>query len=255
MSDWGRGNYERTAGELQPAAERAIAALAPQAGERVLDVACGTGNAALLAAAHGAQIAGLDAAERLVEVARQRAAEQGAGGEWVVGDATALPFDADAFDAAISVFGVIFAPDAAAAASELTRVVRPGGRVVVTGWIPGGPVFEAGKLLRDAVAEVVADTGRPPVAWGDPEVVAGLFAGHEVTCTEETISFPGPSPEAVAAAFFDEHPVWLAGCDHLTPERVARLREETVAALRAANEDPSAFLGTSRYLLTRVTVR
>src|SRR3954451_6604160 len=98
MVDWSVGEYERTAAELEPAARHVVALAAPAPGERVLDLACGTGNAALLAAPAGARVTGLDAASRLVEVARARAAAAGADAEFVVGDALDLPFDDGSFD-------------------------------------------------------------------------------------------------------------------------------------------------------------
>jgi SAM-dependent methyltransferase len=113
MSDrdeWGLGSYEETARELEPAAEAAIAALELKPGERVLDVACGSGNAALLAAQAGALVSGLDGSPRLIGVAGERVPE----GSFVVGDAAALPFEDGGFDAAVSVFGVIFASPASA---------------------------------------------------------------------------------------------------------------------------------------------
>src|SRR5919199_1651139 len=105
MLDWSVGEYERSAHELAPAARHVVelAALAP--GERVLDVACGTGNAALLAARAGAVVTGLDAAARLIDVARGRAADAGVEASFVVGDAQALPFEDGAFDAVLSIFG------------------------------------------------------------------------------------------------------------------------------------------------------
>src|SRR5205814_9555756 len=112
--DWGAGRYERTAQELLPVAEQVVALARLRGGERVLDVACGTGNAALLAAEAGADVVGLDRAERLVAVARARVP----GATFVVGDAQALPFADDEFDVAVSVFGVIFAEDPDRAVGE-----------------------------------------------------------------------------------------------------------------------------------------
>jgi len=112
MLDWGIGKYEAAALELEPAARHVVRAANLAPGEHVLDVACGTGNAALLAARAGAVVTGLDGAERLIEVARSRAAAEGLEASFVVGDAQELKFDDGSFDVALSVFGVIFAFDA-----------------------------------------------------------------------------------------------------------------------------------------------
>ena len=134
MVDWGKGRYEQTAAELEPVAEAVVAMAAPTAGDRVLDVACGTGNAALLAAARGADVVGVDSSERLVAVARQRAQQAGLFAEFVVGDALVLPVGDAEFDVVLSVFGVIFAADPAQAVSEVARVLRSDGRAYIAAW-------------------------------------------------------------------------------------------------------------------------
>src|SRR5829696_3419103 len=115
MIDWGIGHYERTAKELEPVAEHAVGVADPAQGERVLDLATGTGNAALIAARSGAVVSGVDAAERLIAVARERAAEAGVDIDFRIADVQSLPYDDDSFDVALSVFGVVFAADADAA--------------------------------------------------------------------------------------------------------------------------------------------
>jgi len=106
MADWSRGEYERTAEQLEAAAEVAVAALAPAEGERIIDVGRGTGNAALAAARAGAAVVGVDPARRLLEAARARAEREGfPAAEWVEGDALALPVEDGAFDAALSGVG------------------------------------------------------------------------------------------------------------------------------------------------------
>ena len=109
MPDWGIGRYERFAPDLEPAAEHVVELAGLHPGERVLDLGCGTGNAALLAARAGAAVTGIDPASRLLEIARERLAADGLDGSFVVGDAQALPFRDGEFDAVLSVFGVIFA--------------------------------------------------------------------------------------------------------------------------------------------------
>src|SRR5919199_2114132 len=134
--DWGAGEYERTARELEPAAHHVVALAGVAPGERVLDLACGTGNAASEAARAGARVTGLDAAPRLIEVAEARAAAASLDIEFVVGDAQDLPFGDGAFDCVLSVFGVIFVPDPPRAMNEILRVLAPGGRALISAWRP-----------------------------------------------------------------------------------------------------------------------
>src|SRR4051812_15278745 len=127
-----------------PAAAVAVGALGVVGGERVLDVACGTGNAARVAHEAGAGVPGIDPSSRLVGVARERVPQ----GTFLVGDAGELPFDDGAFDAAVSVFGVIFARPAERAAAEIARVVGPRGALAVTSWPAPGPGVAAGVVVR-----------------------------------------------------------------------------------------------------------
>src|SRR3954464_8532637 len=105
MVDWGGGRYELTAADLEPAAVHVVALAGLQRGERVLDLATGTGNAALLAARAGAETTGLDAAARLIDVARSRARDEGLAVRFEVGDAQELPYEDATFDVVVSVFG------------------------------------------------------------------------------------------------------------------------------------------------------
>src|SRR5262245_36034551 len=138
--DWSVGQYEDTASQLLPAAEVLVEEAALRHGERVVDVGCGTGNAALLAAARGARVTGVDPALRLLEVARERAAAEALDVTFLEGEAAALPLADGSAEVILSVFGVIFAPDAEAAAAELARVSADEGRILFTAWIPGGAI-------------------------------------------------------------------------------------------------------------------
>jgi len=250
MVDWSVGEYERTAAELEPAARHVVerAAIAP--GERVLDLACGTGNAALLAAAAGARVTGLDSAPRLVEVARERVPDA----EFVVGDALDLPFDDGAFDAVLSVFGVIFVPDPARAIAEIVRVLAPGGRALLSAWCPEGPVTSMVGVLGRGLAAAGAPS-RPRFAWHEPEAVAELAAAHGATVDAEdgSLAIEAESPEAYFALAEEHHPMSLAGRPLL--ERAgtyAALRQEALGVLRAGNEDPARFRVTSPYRVVRL---
>jgi SAM-dependent methyltransferase len=273
MTDWGLGSYERTAAQLASAAGRAVDAAEIGPGERVLDVACGTGNAALLAAMRGAVVTGVDRSERLLGVAAGRAATAGIEATWTTGEATALPVAADAFDATLSVFGVIFATPADEAVAELVRVTAPDGRIVLTTWTTDGAVAAGSAVLRSALAAasgpagpVGADVtagpraggatppgGPNPRDWGDPEHLRALFAPHGIV--PEVDPFPHVFTADSAAAFADEwldlHPLWLAARPVLGDEAYAALRGPLIAALEGGNEDPGAFRATSTAMLVR----
>jgi SAM-dependent methyltransferase len=255
MIDWGLGSYERTATQLAPAAGAAVEAAEILPGDRVLDVGCGTGNAALLAAMHGARATGLDPAVRLLEVARGRAASAGIDADWVRGDALDLPFVDDTFDATLSVFGVIFAAPPERAVAELVRVTAPEGRIVLTTWVGDGALANATGLLRSALAAATdADAAGPgALDWGDQEDLRALFAPHGVV--PEADPFPHAFTAESATALADEwlalHPLWLSARPVLGDEGYAALREPLIDALEAGNEDPEAFRVTSTALLVR----
>lgn len=243
MIDWSLGEYERTAVQLEPAAEAVVAAARLEPRDRVLDVGCGTGNAAALAVAADCAVTGLDQAVRLLDVARERLPDA----TFVAGDAAALPLPDDGFDVAMSVFGVIFAVPGERAAAELLRVVRPGGRIVLSAWLPEGTIFEVAKLMRATAGE--PPTGHTtPVQWHDPETLARLFPG-QVEIERRVLSFTGASPEAWWDEQVDHHPIWMAG-----GEPVAALREQALEVLHAGNaaQDGSVRL-ESPYVV--VTVR
>jgi len=245
MDQWGGvGCYEDTALELAPAAEAAVAALGLAGGERVLDVACGNGNAAAVAAGQGARVVGLDSSPRLIGLARERLPEE----EFVIADAAELPFADGEFDAAVSVFGVIFASPAEKAAAELARVVRPGGRAALTSWPPRGPTFAAVMLMRQAVARVRPPEGPPPVNWGDPAVLERLLGPHgELEVHERELVHEDTTPEDVWDRWERTHPIWVSARRLVEPGDWQRLREETIAVLR----DGAAAEGGARspYLL------
>ena len=130
--DWGDGEYSRTAAVLAPVSGIVADLAGVSDGDRVLDVACGTGNATIAAATRGARVVGVDQSETLVGITRGRVEEAGLTDvDLLVGDAVALPVEAGAFDVAISVFGVIFAPDAGAAVGGMLTAVRPGGTIAI----------------------------------------------------------------------------------------------------------------------------
>ena len=252
--DWGVGSYEYTAAQLSPAARVVVDRAAPAQGERVVDVGCGTGNAAVVAAARGARVTGVDPAQRLLEVARERAAEQGLDVTFVLGEAAALPLEDGAADVVLSVFGVIFAPDAEAAAAEIARVTAPVGRVVLSAWIPEGAISEAVRLAQAAVRRAVgAPAGAPPFAWHDQAALTALLAPHgfgDVVVEEERLSFTATSAGAYLDGELANHPLAVAGSAILARSGEAgTVRERMLSIYEAANEDPDGFRVTSRYVV------
>jgi SAM-dependent methyltransferase len=251
--DWGLGHYESTAARLLPAARVVVGRAAPARGERVVDVGCGTGNAALLAAAQGARVTGIDPAPRLLEVARDQATTQGLDATFVSGDASSMPLEDGAADVVLSVFGVIFAPDASAAADEMARVTTPAGRIVLSAWMPEGAIHDAVDVAQQAVRRAVgAPAGPPPFAWHDRAALGDLFAPHgfEVSVEEHSLAFIAKSARDYLDTELANHPLAVAGRAVLEPLGEAdKLRARMLSIYEAANEDPDGFRVTSRYIV------
>jgi SAM-dependent methyltransferase len=174
---WSSGDYAVVGTTLQIVGETLCEAIDLRAGERVLDVACGNGNAALAAARRFALVTGVDYVPTLLARASARAAVDGLPLEVREGDAEALPFPDGAFDVVLSTFGVMFAPDQPRAAHELLRVCRHGGRIGLANWTPDGFV---GQMFKVVGAHVPPPAGlRGPPQWGTEGRLAELF-GAEV---------------------------------------------------------------------------
>ena len=250
MPGWGVGGYERVAVELEPAAAHAVRLADPRSGEEVLDIACGTGNAALLAARSGASVTGLDLATRLLDVARVRARTHGLDATFVAGDAQELPFENGAFDVVLSVFGVIFAPNAERALAEALRVLSPGGRAFISVWLPGGAVNAMGGVATRAVGSVL---GRelPRFPWHEYEAVRATAAQHGASmrfADEGEITFRSESPESYLAAQEEHHPLSIAARGLLSQAgSYDAVRAEMLKALKHGNESARGFAATSRY--------
>lgn len=251
--DWSRGRYEEIAAGLLPAAQAVVHRASPRAGERVLDVGCGTGNGALLAAERGASVVGIDPAQRLLNVARARAQASGLEVKFIVGDAAALPIGDGVADLVISVFGVIFAPDASAAIGEMARVTDTQGRIVFCAWLPGGPISEVMRLRSDAITAATGKpAGRPPFAWHDPDVLRGVFSSFEfsVSLCEHTLAFEAQSPHEFIDSELRHHPAWIEARALLEPRDELRpLRDRAVEILEEANEAEGAFRVSSSYVI------
>ena len=181
---WASGDYPAVATEVIPAlGEVLVAELHLREGDRVLDVAAGSGNASIPAARTGAEVVAADLAPELFEAGRALASEQGVQLTWQEADAEALPFADNSFDVVMSCVGVMFAPDHQRAADELIRVCRSGGRMGLISWTPGGFVGQMFATMKPYAPAPPPGT-QPPPLWGDETHVRGLFGDHADITTE-----------------------------------------------------------------------
>ena len=235
---WEAGDFGLIARHSEPAAAEFIERLPLAPGQRVLDVACGTGNLALPAARRGAFVCGLDIAPKLLEQARVRAAAEGLAIEFTEGDAEALPYPAGRFDVVVSMFGVMFAPRPERAAAELLRVCRPGGLIALANWATEGFIAETfGLLARHAPPQSGTVS---PLLWGDPVTARARLGGDEVEARFERrvarLAFPFPPAQAVDffRQFFGPTVKAFATLD---PAGQGRLRAELETLFTTHNRD------------------
>jgi len=189
---WMSGDFDKIAQIYAPGAAEFVERLALRSGERVLDVACGTGNLSFPASRAGARVVGLDIAPNLLETARARAQAEGLEIRFDEGDAEQLPYEDAAFDTVITMFGAMFAPRPEKVAAELIRVSRPGGRIAMANWTPTGFI---GQMFKTTSAHVPPTPGMPsPVRWGDEEVVRERLRDGitSLELTRRLISFKFP---------------------------------------------------------------
>jgi SAM-dependent methyltransferase len=184
---WGLGEYELIAQRLEPAAAAIVELAGVSDRDRVLDVACGTGNAALLAAGRGAAVTGLDIEPRLLEIARTRVRAAAPEVRWVCGDVEQATLDGATFSVVLSAFGVMYAPGHDAAAAGLGRFCEPGARVALAAWTPGSFMPAMGGALAPYLPPPPPGGG-PPSRWGDATAVAQLLEPHGLRIRERATS-------------------------------------------------------------------
>ena len=193
---WSEGDFAKIGNRAQIVGEHLCETVDLLSVERVLDVACGSGNAALAAARRFADAVGVDYVPELLAHGRQRAAAEGLEVEFVEGDAQALPFDDASFDVVLSTFGAMFAPDQEKTAAELLRVCRPGGRIGMANWTPEG-------LIGGGMFAIIAEHAPPlagvdpPTLWGTEVRLGELFGDgiSELRVEPQVINFRARSPE------------------------------------------------------------
>jgi ubiquinone/menaquinone biosynthesis C-methylase UbiE len=194
---WMTGDYDLFSRYMEKDAEQFFRRLGVTPGTRLLDVGCGAGQLALIAARAGAKVTGCDISTNWLEKARERAAAEGLDITFEEADAESLPYKDGQFDAVVSLIGAMFAPRPDRVASELTRVCRPGGMIAMANWTPGGFI---GQMFK-TISKHIAPSGMPsPVLWGDEATVRDRLREGiaDLKCTFRFYHFDYPfSPDAV----------------------------------------------------------
>ncbi len=247
---WSSGGaaYEEISRQIASALAHCVVRLDPKAGERILDVATGTGWTSRLVAERGAIVTGVDIAAELLAAARMKAVRSSAL-DYQVGDAEALPFQDGAFDAVASTFGVMFASRPEAAASEMARVTRKGGRIALATWKPDSTVFQMFQVMR---AYMPPPTPAPasPFAWGGRERVAGLLGKDFDLAFEEgeTVCYARDG-EAVWDVFVNGYGPTKMLAEGLDKEKREALHRDFVA-FHDAFKSPLGIAMPRQYLIT-----
>jgi SAM-dependent methyltransferase len=226
---WASGDYGVIAARIALMAELLVDSARLRAGVAVLDVASGTGNAAIAAARCGCEVTGVDYVEALLERGRERAAAEGLAVTFTEGDAEHLAYQDDSFDAVLSCVGVMFTPDHEQAAAELVRVCRPGGTIALANWTPGGFV---GEMFRTIAAHVPPPAGlRPPGLWGTEEHLRHLLGDSvsELAITRREFVFRFRSQTEFVRVFRDYYGPVRKAFDGLDERGRARLSVDLAA--------------------------
>lgn len=236
-STWTSGDFGQIAKSYAPSAAEFVARLGFGPGERVLDVACGTGNLTIPSAKTGATVVGQDIAPNLLEQARAWAKKERLTIRFDENDAEDLPYANGAFDAVITIFGAMFTPQPTVVASEMVRTCRPGGRIAMANWTPGGFI---GQMFKIVGKYAPSAPGMPsPLLWGDEKIVRERFNGtvtnFQFTKREINFHFPFP-PAAVVECFRSYYGPTYKAFGSLDAAGQAALQEELTQHWSAHNQ-------------------
>jgi ubiquinone/menaquinone biosynthesis C-methylase UbiE len=230
---WAAGDYAVIGTTLQIVGESLCEAVDLCAGERVLDVAAGNGNATLAAARRFAKVTSTDYVAALLDRGRERAAAERLQVTFRQADAEALPFADGSFDVALSTFGVMFTPNQDKAASELSRAVRKGGRIGLANWTPEGFIGQIFKIIGQYVPPPAGV--KSPALWGTQARLRELFPGHEIKTTQRVFNFRYESADHWLEIFKTYYGPTNRAFATLDPAKQAAMQNEIVALMARLN--------------------
>lgn len=249
---WALGEYDRLADGLTISTDQTLRVAKIRPGERVLDLATGTGITAIAARERGAKVTGADLTPELLAVARSKAVDAGYSDiDFREGDAEALPFADASFDVVLSTCGHMFAPDQPRVAAELARVTRPGGRVVFLAWTPDGGL---GSWFRITNKHFPPPPGvASPFNWGDAEKAGALLGSNfrDVAFTHGDCPQFGASPEAIWELFSTRYGPTIRAVAGLEGEALQAFRSEMLAFLAGYRAADGKVRWGREYLITR----
>jgi ubiquinone/menaquinone biosynthesis C-methylase UbiE len=253
QATWAAGDYAVIGTTLQIVGERLCEAVDLCAGERVLDVAAGNGNATLAAARRFANVTSTDYVGALLDRAKERAGAERLAVTFQTADAEALPFADGSFDVALSTFGVMFTPNQEAAAAELFRVVRKGGRIGFANWTPDGFI---GQLFKTLGRHLTPPTGvKSPALWGTEARLAELFPDGQVKASRQHFNFRYKSPEHWVDIFKSYYGPMNRAFAALDGEKRDALQSDVLALLRRTNRGGTDTLVVPSEYLEVVVIR
>lgn len=229
---WSSGgkDYDQISRGIADSIEHCVMRLDPKPGERILDLSTGTGWTSRLVARRGAAVIGADIAADLLEAARAQAEAEGLSIEYQVGDAEGLPFEDAAFDAVVSTCGVMFASKQEAAAAELARVCRKGGRIALTTWLADSSVFQMFQVMKKYMPPPPSPPPRSPFEWGRIERIRELLGSDFDLRFEKGVSYyREPTAEAAWETFSTGYGPTRALAGNLEPDRREALRQDFIA--------------------------
>lgn len=231
-SVWNSGGarYDDISRGIADSIEHCVLRLDPQPGERILDLATGTGWTSRVVARHGADVTGVDIGTDLVAAAAERAKAEGLKIDYRIGDAEKLPFDDGAFDAVISTCGVMFASRPEAAASELARVCGTGGRIALTTWLSDSNLFKMFMVMKPYMPPPPSSAPPSPFEWGKTERIRELLGvNFDLKFEKGTSYYREPSGEAAWITFSNGYGPTKTLASSLDESRRAELKRDFVA--------------------------